>query len=302
MGRFTLIAVVLITAGCVANGPAGAAGPSSNATASAVRSTTRSSTSSGATELAGDLPAMNSHANAIGDVQQAGGFVHVADGSFRQDPQAAMTQDPSTHLWRTSATPQLLGTGEPTRGRITYSWQLQRWLPVSWNQVSPDRLTYAYATGVYPDSTSGQPGEGFPSSVEVHVVDPRSGTDRVVFRADTPPFWYTVLSFPGPVIYLSQECPSGCGPESLKLWRLDVASGELSKISDRQGFVWVIDRGFGWVVTYGQDSTSDQLFRIDLATGLETSWLTSAGLQLVGVDGDGVPLLDVRDFRWVRPD
>jgi hypothetical protein len=247
---------------------------------------------------------MKSDANATGDIQQAGGFVHFPDGTFSADPRAVMSQDQVTHLWRTTATPQLVGVGDVLRGRITYSRQSHRWLPVSWNQVSADGLAYAYAEAVYPQAAVQPLGPGpFATGVRIHVVDVRSAADRVVFKSNVWPFYYRVVSFAGLLIYLSPVCAEGCGSDALKLWRLDIGTGGLTKVSERGGFDWLIGDQVAWVATYEDTNKPNQLVRLDLATGQEAVWLTGARLQLIGLGSDGAPLLETIEsgnFALVR--
>ncbi len=302
MRRLVFAAILILTACGV---PPTAARPGASATESAPPSVSAppSSPSSHPTaapnseELNGDLPAIDAIADASGDIQQAGGVVHFPGGAFHADAGAQMSQDPKTHLWRTAVQPYLFGSADSPRGRITYDRAVGRWLPVGRYQVSADGLSYAYAQAVYPDSASPPPGPGpFPTGVLVHVVDGRSGSDRVVFKSVVPPFYYDVVSFSEQGIYLSPMCTEGCGAEARKLWRLDVATGTVAKVSDRRGFAWLIRNQIAWVSTYEQYSQPSQLLRVDLTSGQEAIWLTDTALAgLMGLDGEGVPMVALND-------
>ncbi len=241
------------------------------------------------------MPAINTLANATGDIQQAGGFVHFPGGAFGADPKAAMVQDPNTHLWRTATQPYLFGSSDSGRGRITHDPVVGRWLPVARDQVSADGLHYAYAEPIFAASPSTQPGPGpFATGVHIRVVDLQSGSDRIVFSSTGGPF-YTVVTYGRQGIYLTAACAEGCGPEALKLWRLDLATGTVAKISDRRGFGWLIRDQVAWVATYEESSQPSQLIRLDLTNGQVAIWLTDPGMQLIGIDAEGSPLVTLND-------
>ncbi len=291
MRHLVLAAAVLLTA-CgaprTAAGPATTASPSVSVAPTAPSSATARASSS--PELTGDLPAVATGANATGDIQQAGGFVHFPGGVFAADPKAAMVQDPNTHLWRTAIQPYLFGSNDSGRGRITYDPVIGRWIPVARDQVSADGLHYAYAEPIFAASSSTQPGGPFATGVHIRVVDLQSGSDRIVFSSTGYPF-YTVVAHAPQGIYLTAACVEGCGPEALKLWRLDVATGKVAKVSDRRGFGWLIRDQVAWVATYEESSRPSQLLRLDLTNAQVATWLTGPGLQLIGIDAEGSPLV-----------
>ena len=282
MRRLVLAAVILLTA-CgappTAGGPAGTARPSPSIVATA-----RSP------ELAGDLPAISSHANGTGDIQQAGGFVHFPGGAFVADPKAAMVQDPDTHLWRTATQPYLFGSNDSFRGRITYDPVVGRWIPVAREQVSADGLHYAYAEPLFAPGSNTQPGGPFITGIHIRVVDLATASDRVVFSSTGYPF-YTVVAYAPEGVYLTAACVSGCGPESLKLWRLDPATGKLAKVSDRRGGNWLIRKQVAWVATYDESGRPEDLLRLDLMSGQLAAWLTGSGMNLIDTDAQGSPLV-----------
>ncbi|TMD84352.1 MAG: hypothetical protein E6I78_10745 [Chloroflexi bacterium] len=288
MRRFLLAAVVLLTA-CGAPPtvarPTGTASPSVAASAPSPTPTV-----SITPELAGDLPAISSNANGTGEIQHAGGFVHFPGGAFTADPKAAMVQDPNTHLWRTAIQPYLSGSNDSGRGRITYDPFVGRWIPVSRDQVSSDGLHYAYAEPIFAPGSNTQPGGPFITGVHIRVVDLPSGSDRIVFSATGYPF-YTVVAYAAQGIYLTAGCVEGCGPEALKLWRVDLATGKLAKVSDRRGFNWLIRNHVAWVATYDESGQPSQLLRLDLTNAQIAAWLTGPGMQLIDTDADGSPLV-----------
>ncbi len=235
-----------------------------------------------------DLPAIDVVANARGEIQQAGGFVHFPGGAFTPDPGAEMIFDTKSHLWRTAAQPYLFGFSDSPRGRISYDPAVRRWLPVARAQVSSDGLHYAYAEGVFEAPASPGPGP-LATGVRIHLVDVQSRSDRVVFRGNGPPF-YTVVSDAPEGIYLSADCAEGCSPNDLKLWRLEPATGAVVKVSDRRGFGWLTSGKVAWVATY-EPGNKSSLLRLDLRSGTEAIWLSDSALELIGIDAEGDPLV-----------
>lgn len=293
MRRLALVALVLLSA----------CGTQQNAVGSTKPPSTSLSTtpyaSASPSELAGDLPAIDTVTNNGGDIRQAGGFIHFPGGAFSLDPAGDMVQDATTHAWKTAVRPYLFGFSDSGQGRITYDHAAGRWLPVSRAQISPDGLHYAYAEPVFPPSAGAQPGPGpFATGGRVHLVDVQTGSDRVVFSYTGAPF-YTIAGYTNHGIYLSAACMEGCGPDALKLWSLDVATGALTKVSDRKGFNWQIDDKGIWVATYEGSNQSGtlpgNLLRVDLISGQEAIWLTASGMELIGLDAEGNPLVTLND-------
>lgn len=231
-------------------------------------------------DLKCDLP-VEVVANVQGEIQ--GGFLHFPGGAFHHDPSADSVVNPG------GQSPTLANTA-------SYDTAVGRWLPVPRAWVSADGLRYAYAEGVGgPSGPTPGPGPGVPpSGVRIHLVDLQSRADRVVFSSNSPPF-YEIASYTQEGIYLSAGCAEGCDPQALKLWRLDATTGSISKASDRRGFGWLISDGAAWVATYEgsnqQGSLPNNLLRLDLTSGLEATWLTDSGLQLIGLDAEGNPLV-----------
>jgi hypothetical protein len=249
------------------------------------------SPSASPSELAGDLPAIDTAANSTDDIQRAGGFVHFPGGSFTLDPAAEMLSGPTPGLWKTAAKPSLLGSSDSSLGRITYDPAVRRWLPVGRAQISPDGLHYAYLEPVFPISAGIQTGPG-PIGLRIHLVDVQTAFDRVVFSHTGSPF-YTVAGYAKQGLYLSTACMEGCGPDALKLWILDVATGTVTKVSDRQGFTWLIGDKYAWVATY--EASTSHLIKLDLQSNQETIWLSNAGMTLIGLDSEGFPLVTLND-------
>jgi hypothetical protein len=126
-------------------------------------------------------------------------------------------------------------------------------------------------------------------------VDVRSGSDRVVHSDNGKP-GYNVVGFVQQDIFVVGCGGWGCwGPLS----RVDATTGTLIKVSDRLGR-WVISGRVAWVGAcssatgppecYGPNPGPDQIVRIDLTNGSEQVWDHESGIDLIGVDGGGMPL------------
>ena len=248
--------------------------------------------------LKGDLPVWIQEPSSTGQLDFAGGFLHFPGGAFRRDSGADMVMDtttPNAPTWRTPDQPYLFAAGSPTTTvTLTYDRAVGRWLPVNRAQVSDDGLRYAYVDHEF----------GAATSQRIHVVDVRTGSDQVVYR-DTDNPLYAVVGLVQQNVYLtscqSTETGANCwGP----LRRLDVTTGNIATISDRRG-TWVTSGRIGWMVTcwpakypvpcFGiyDEREPNQLLRVDLATGNEEIWARGSGIDLIGIDGDGAPLITV---------
>jgi hypothetical protein len=242
--------------------------------------------------------------------QLVGGFVHFPGGAFHTNAGAGMVWDYSGDrypLTRTTVQPYLFGFGEGDRGQTTYDEVADRWLPVARHQVSDDGLRYAYRELLL--AATEPIGDQPPREVRFHVVDVRTGSDQVVYTTNgTPPF--VIAGFSEQGIWLTR-----CGTEEGgcwgSLWRLDIATGKVSQVSDRRGR-WVISGRAGWTVICSSqrypagsttspppdtclmglaDNKPDQLLRIDLTTGNEETWDREPGIVLLGIGPDGLPML-----------
>ena len=284
--RASVLAIVLIVAACSGS-------PSPAAQSSSLRTVTPSPAGPN-----GDLPVWIQEPSSTGQLDFAGGFLHFPGGAFRRDPHADMVFDAKvTGLMRTPDQPYLYAYGSPiTVVTLTYDRAVGRWLPVNRAQVSDDGLRYAYVDH--------EPGAA--PSQRIHIVDVRTGSDQVVFRNTNNPL-YAVVGLIQQNIYLTScqptETAGNCwGP----LRRLDAITGNIATVSDRRG-TWLVSGRIGWMVTCwpGQDPIScfgiyddrgpNQLLRVDLATGNEETWGRGSGLDLIGIDGDGAPLITVGD-------
>jgi len=290
------LAVVLVVAACSSSSaPTALSSPSATVTPSPAA-------------LEGDLPVWVELNNPPASTEFAGGFVHFPGGLFRRDPHADMLRDtsvPNVVRTKTPDQPYLYaGEGSPVQSvQVTYDRAVGRWLPVNQTQVAADGLQYAYI-----DYESGSA-----TPQRVHIVNIRSASDEVVYRAPGTP----VLALLGLVdqnIYLADCQPSevsgNCwGP----LWRVDATTGSMTLVSDHRGS-WVINGRSAWVVTcwpaedpvpcFGSydKPEQNQLLRLDLVSGNQEAWdrgsivvgeYSGDNIHMLGFDIDGKPVVSV---------
>jgi hypothetical protein len=282
--RASVLAIVLVVAAC------------SSSSSPAAQSSKLMTATPNPAAMKGDLPVWMYDPSSSGPRYFAGGFLHFPGGAFRRDPHADMVFDAkSPGLRRTPDQPYLYAYGSPTTVvTLTYDRAVGRWLPVNRAQVSDDGLRYAYVDY--------EPGAAL--SQRIHVVDVRKGSDQVVHGETSKPS-YDVVGLVRQNIYLTACQPTETGGNCWgPLQRLDATTGNIATVSDHRG-TWVINGRVGWMVTCwpAQDPAPcfgtydergpNQLLRVDLATGNEEIWGRGSGIDLIGLDGDGAPLITV---------
>jgi hypothetical protein len=290
--KSVVLGVLLVVTACGSSpAPTAQSSPSATVTPSPAATVTPSPVA-----LEGDLPVLTQiYDPSNGVVSEVGGFLHFPGAVFQRDPGAEMVKDSSTpglQRRRTPDQPYLYADGSPSSPQVTYDRAVRRWLPVNRAQASDDGLRYAYVDYESESATS----------YSTHVVDIQSGSDQVVYH-DTNRSQYSIVGLVQQNIYLA-DCvythtsPNCWGP----LRRIDATTGAITKVSDRRG-LWVISGQAAWLVTCWPAQTpvpcfgnydqpeSNQLLRIDLATGTEEIWDSGSGVKMIGIDGDGLPLV-----------
>lgn len=179
------------------------------------------------TALRCKLPAMSAIDMASGDNPAGGGFVQIPGGLFTPDPRAASA-----------------GLGRPIYDAAIHDWLPE---PKGWRQyatnirLAPDGTSYVYESAkLGPPNPNGPSG---PISMAVHVVDIRTGSDRVVYESATPPL-YDVLDYSPLRITLTPGCFE-CGAGGSNLWSLHERTGSLHKVSDLESY-WSVQSGAAW--------------------------------------------------------
>jgi hypothetical protein len=205
--------------------------------------------------------------------QGAAGFLTLPTGTFRPDPNGAMTQT-STGQYRTVAAPILQGGVDPDRW---WDRPANRWLPVSNQQIAPDRASYVYEFGP-----------------EVHLVVIATGADRLLFRQPSglPPIW---LAYRGDGIYLSvndnYKGPGGSvrtvPADQVGVWQLDPGGAAPRRLLTHPVAGFMSDPAIVWTVE------NDALVRFDLASGEKNAWFSDPGrgLQILAIDPAGKPIV-----------
>ncbi|HKC19164.1 MAG TPA: hypothetical protein VKE27_05975 [Candidatus Dormibacteraeota bacterium] len=173
---------------------------------------------------------------------------------------------------------------------LFYDRAYQRWLPVMRDGVSADGRQYAYDSGDLMFHTGGK----------VHLVDLISGADNVLYT-DSTTVVYKIVDFADRSIYLTQGDSEG---RSRGLWALDLAGGAPHLINSNIESP-ALGGGFAWGLDFnaadpspslgGLEGPVNRMLRIDLATGIGTSWFYQPGADIfiVGSDSRGDPLVGV---------
>lgn len=149
-----------------------------------------------------------------------------------------------------------------------YDHAYSRWLPVSRQAVSPDGSSYAIVEGQ-----------------ALRVVDLVRGSERrFMLPKQSGSGNYTVIDYATEGVYL------GFGGEVLAgLWRLDTASGAVTRVAQLSGFqVHGTDREF-WVA----GALPDRVDRLDLSDGYRETWFSRPGaaVSVMAVDSQDHPVV-----------
>jgi hypothetical protein len=169
----------------------------------------------------------------------------------------------------------------------TYDWTYRRWLPVGMQQVLPDGSAYAYETELS-------------DSYEIHLVQVATGADQVVYHMPYDNA-YQILAFQPEGVYVYPIVHrSGLASG---LWFLDPAKSTLKPLPPSMEGTWqLISGGAAWGGPGGM--AGDSLVRLDLTTGVLTTWVQRKvqgavfegmgyGVSVIGLDGSARPLVEV---------
>lgn len=312
--RLLTIGLLLVLAGCASPANTSSQSPVPHQTAI---STTEPSASPGASA---NLPTCRlpvSRGETAPDnpyfvTKLSGGFIDLPSGVYSGDPHGGAILDPASpggrapSVFMTAAQPILRGNDSTTLpvGPMTYDRAFGRWLPVPTPSVSPDGSRYVFVDTQQRDV-------GLPLS-RIHLIDVASGTERVFTfpgpdLATITQYLAGVVAYSTEGVYLTlMGSNQGFGPDTGKLWLLDLQSGSISKITDVQGN-WSVANGYAWSFVPSPGTPGpfpNQLVRLDLAHGGVSTWwvdstfepVSSAGavtaLNVLGVDGTGNPIVE----------
>lgn len=227
-------------------------------------------------------------------VSYQGGFLTFPQASFTPDSAGVINSEYLAQDFVTTDKPVLHGTQHT--GPPFFDLALKRWVPVSAGQASPDGASYAYAA-----VNRANPG----ASYLIHVVDVASGADRTFSVLTTPDFGdgsgAYIADFDGAAVYFSSAQSTS---PLVGVWRLDVASGEVTELTRVSG-VAAVRGGYAWVNRIDSRDPqgpqfpgigghhSNSVVRVDLETGQQTVWYYAKGNEVffAGFDSKGNPLI-----------
>lgn len=206
--------------------------------------------------------------------QNDAGWVTFPGGTYQPDPKAnvSLPHGPS---------------GFPLSK--SYDKAVERWVPVTRDQISPDGKHYAFADLPAVDASP------------IHAVDLPSGTSHA-FNPGPPPTdssWLAV-DYETEGVYLESQ-PNG--PAGLVgLWLVDPSNGSVKQIDGTHGWQY-ISGGAAWgtsdALTGHGPGPGSRLLRMDLKTGAIVSWYKRTDIEftVAGADGSGHPILTVWKYQ-----
>jgi hypothetical protein len=171
----------------------------------------------------------------------------------------------------------------------SYDKAVERWVPVTRDQISPDGKHYTYADLPAVDNSP------------VHVVDLPSGATHA-FNPGTAPTdssWLAV-DYETEGVYLEAQPNGPAG--LLGLWLLDPSNGSVKQIDGTHSWQY-ISGGGAWStadpLTGHGPGPGSRLMRMDLKTGAIVSWYKRTDIEftVAGADGSGHPILTVWKYQ-----
>lgn len=293
-----VLALLLTGCSCFSSSPVASTSPSSGSV-KPVSSPAPSSTPTQAETLARAdftcrLPVSESSTSGVNQGSFVGGFISFPAATFTPDPAGQVFYGQDGQLV-TAATPQLAGAINQLGGPPFFDRSMNRWVPASSSQTTPDGAFYAYATTGTQPTLVGQ----------VHVVDVAGATEKV-FTVELPinAQGLSVADFDSNGVYLVadgfEQFPSG-------VWLMNASTGSVKQLS-QVNFVEAVRGGYAWAARIDprdphppqlqrSGTASDSVVRVDLATGNEKVWFYRPGFQvgLDGFDSGNEPVVDVTD-------
>jgi hypothetical protein len=215
------------------------------------------------------------------------GFLSLRSGTFAPDPAGVIVHDDATLRSITQQAPVLYGDGG-----VTYDRPYRRWLPVGRAQVLPDGSAYVYEQ---------QLRDG--SAFDIHLVNVATGADKVIYH--TPyeihdgvlSYNYSVLAYAPEGVYLFHQPHASVS--AYGLWLLDPTTQSLKAVPGAGQGSWQ------FVVGGGAWGGRGPVERVDLSTGVVTTWFTHAvranegpgpgplGMPIIGFDRSNHPLVEI---------
>lgn len=214
------------------------------------------------------------------------GFLELPSGTFRADPTSTFGPRDADGRMQTIAEPHLTGTVG-----LTYSRPAQRWLPARRQDVAPDGLHYAYVIGT--DRTVIEGGQSYARRQEIHLVDVRTASDKLLFASDVTihdPF-FSIIAYGSDALYVTVQ-GRGLSPTDQKLWRMDLTSGSDRIALDQRGSWSVIGTKVWGIPSIGDQA--GQVISVDLQDQSQQVWLEkdpAVFRVLIGLDAQNRPVV-----------
>jgi hypothetical protein len=242
---------------------------------------------SGGDHLACRLPLGGLIDTTAGGPARSGGFITFPGAIFQADPGADLRAG-GAGGFVTTASPQLNGGDAEA-----YDGQQHRWLPTRLSLVAPDGSSYAYSE---------------PNGL--HVVDVKTAADRLLPGTNAIQRSFYPVAYTASGIYVlegpEQTSPT---PVALTLWAVDPNGGHQKQISTAATTASaIVASGAGWMTAlnpgdphpwqqspYEPSPANDQLLRLDLQSGVASTWFYRPGAFVgpVGFDREGHPVVVV---------
>jgi hypothetical protein len=179
-------------------------------------------------------------------------------------------------------------------GGVYYDRAFSRWLPVSWNAVSPNGATYVRLEPKVP---------GKPGRTRLHLVNVSTGGDQLYELGSADDLSaYVVVAYGPEGIWLTY---AGYEGPSHGLFRADLVTGGLTDMSGGREFFDPIAGGAGvvWFTDGGPNPKASpigfpipaRISRLTLADGRSVPWFTKdgSGLRVFGTDLAGHPIFGI---------
>ena len=225
-----------------------------------------------------------------------GGFITFPAGTYADDPRGQINGRYILGNFVTKQTPILDGALDSTSTPF-YDVAVNRWVPSSAADASPDGATYAYAAV----------GASSARDAEIFVVNAATGTYKT-FQFNVPAVGAAngveVVDYDGAgvdfVVTQVEQYPIG-------VWRLDLSTGKVSAMT-QVGAVMAVRGGYAWAGAVDPHDPSaprvpasrtlfDEIARVNLATGAQTPWYYTPGRSqfVLGMASAGWPIVNVSD-------
>ena len=137
----------------------------------------------------------------------------------------------------------------------SYDWAYRKWVPVPSPFVLPDGSAYVIEL------------QAADSRYEIHIVQVASGADKVILQMPYDNA-YSVLTLKPEGVYLVPLLHRSGSPQGL--WLLSPTTATIAEVPGAGNLAWRLIEGGG---VWGSPVGVDRLDRLDLSTGVVTTWV-----------------------------